>query len=297
MRLFHRSPSGFLCLPGPACIAQRRTLSLALGMAVAGWMQAPAQAAEAPADASPQTLDAVQVRTSFQSQNTRAIATKQAASTVVDSVAADSIGQLADFNVGDALRRVTGVSTVEYQGEPRYVTVRGLNGNYNSMLIDGFAFASNDIGSRQAMMDVLPANFVDRIDVVKSFLPENDGGAIGGVTNLVTATGFGRPDGLLTFSAKGGANLMGSRYGGRSPVGEGDLKWGKRFGRDGQFAFLGAASQWRREISVPQQENGGGLNWYAADGTRDPVPYGAPALRFPANGAGTTTPTPANGAA
>ncbi|WP_425525556.1 TonB-dependent receptor [Xanthomonas hortorum] len=274
MRLFPPSSSGPVYLPGPACGPQRRILSLALGMAVVGWMHAPVQAAEAPADASVATLDAVQVRTSFQSENTRAIATKQAAPTIVDSVSADSIGQLADFNVGDALRRVTGVSTVEYQGEPRYVTVRGLNGNYNSMLIDGFAFASNDIGSRQAMMDVLPANFVDRIDVVKSFLPENDGGAIGGVTNLVTATGFGRPDGLLNFSAKGGANLMGSRYGGRTPVGEGDLKWGKRFGRDGQFAFLGAASQWRREIWVPQQENGGGLNWYAANGTRDPVAYG-----------------------
>ncbi|WP_223214378.1 TonB-dependent receptor [Xanthomonas sp. NCPPB 1638] len=249
-------------------------VSYALGMAVVGWMQAPAPAAAAPADAAAQTLDAVQVRTSFQSQNTRAIATKQAAPTIVDSVAADSIGQLPDFNVGDALRRVTGVSTVEYQGEPRYVTVRGLNGNYNSMLIDGFAFASNDIGSRQALMDVLPANFVDRIDVVKSLLPENDGGAIGGVTNLVTATGFGRPDGLLTASAKGGANLMGSRYGGLTPVGEGELKWGRRFGRDGTFAFLGAASVWHREISVPQQENGGALNWYNADGTRAPVPYG-----------------------
>ncbi|MFC3328468.1 TonB-dependent receptor [Xanthomonas fragariae] len=252
----------------------RHALSLALGLALTGWLPPSASAAEAPAEADAQTMDSVQVRTSFQSQNTRAIATKQAAPTIVDSVAADSIGQLPDFNVGDALRRVTGVSTVEYQGEPRYVTVRGLNGNYNSMLIDGFAFASNDIGSRQAMMDVLPANFVDRIDVVKSLLPENDGGAIGGATNLVTATGFGRPDGLLTFSAKGGANLMEQRYGGRTPVGEGELKWGKRFGRDGEFAFLGAASVWRRVISVPQQENGGGLNWYNADGTRAPVAYG-----------------------
>ncbi|SBV50846.1 TonB-dependent receptor [Xanthomonas bromi] len=253
-----------------------------MSLVLTGWLPGPASAAETPVDAdapapdNAHTLDAVQVRTSFQSQNTRAIATKQAAPTIVDSVASDSIGQLPDFNVGDALRRVTGVSTVEYQGEPRYVTVRGLNGNYNynSMLIDGFAFASNDIGSRQALMDVLPANFVDRIDVVKSLLPENDGGAIGGVTNLVTATGFGRPDGLLTASAKGGANLMGSRYGGRTPVGEGELKWGRRFGRDGEFAFLGAASFWRREISVPQQENGGALNWYNADGARAQVPYG-----------------------
>ncbi len=279
MRLLHL-PSRSHCA-APACPQAPHALSLALGLALIGWLPSYAIAAESPAAADAQTLDAVQVRNSFQSQNTRAIATKQAAPTIVDSVAADSIGQLPDFNVGDALRRVTGVSTVEYQGEPRYVTVRGLKGNYNSMLIDGFAFASNDIGSRQALMDVLPANFVDRIDVVKSLLPENDGGAIGGVTNLVTATGFARPDGLLTASAKGGANLMGGRYGGRTPVGEGELKWGKRFGGDGQFAFLGAASIWRREISVPQQENGGALNWYNADGTRAPVAYGGTGAAVP----------------
>ncbi|MEA9884102.1 TonB-dependent receptor [Xanthomonas campestris pv. raphani] len=271
MRLLH--PDSRPACPPRRTLPSRRAVPLALGLAVTGCLPRFASAIEAPVEADAQTLDAVQVRNPFQSQNTRAIATKQAAPTIVDSVAADSIGQLPDFNIGDALRRVTGVSTVEYQGEPRYVTVRGLNGNYNSMLIDGFAFASNDIGSRQALMDVLPANFVDRIDVMKSLLPENDGAAIGGVTNLVTATGFARPDGLLTASAKGGANLMGQRYGGRTPVGEGELKWSKRFGREGEFAFLGAASVWRREISVPQQENGGGLNWYGADGARAPLAY------------------------
>ncbi|WP_181714000.1 TonB-dependent receptor plug domain-containing protein, partial [Xanthomonas oryzae] len=279
MRLLH--PHSRPRCPALHCPPHPHALSLALGLALLGWLPSHAIAAEPSAGADAHTLDAVQVLSSFQSQNTRAIATKQAASTIVDSVAADSIGQLPDFNVGDAVRRVTGVSTVEYQGEPRYVTVRGLNGNYNSMLIDGFAFASNDIGSRQALMDVLPANFVDRIDVVKSLLPENDGGAIGGVTNLVTATGFARPDGLLTASAKGGANLMGSRYGGRTPVGEGELKWGKRFGHDGEFAFLGAASVWRRDISVPQQENGSALNWYNADGTRAPVAYGGTGAAVP----------------
>ncbi len=268
--------------PHPLCVfrspdaSSPSVLSLALRLALAGVLPlaSPAYADALQADEDAKTMDAVQVRTSFQSQNTRAIATKQGASTIVDSIAADSIGQLPDFNVGDALRRVAGVSTVEYQGEPRYVTVRGLNGNYNSMLIDGFAFASNDIGSRQALMDVLPANFVDRIDVVKSLLPENDGGAIGGVTDLVTESGFERPDGLLTAAAKGGVNLMGQRYGGRTPAGESELKWSKRFGGNDEFAFLGAASIWRRVISVPQEENGSGLNWYNADGTRSALAYG-----------------------
>ncbi|MCC4627503.1 TonB-dependent receptor plug domain-containing protein, partial [Xanthomonas campestris pv. nigromaculans] len=146
MRLLHppsRPPRTAPSWPQPP---HALSLALGLGLALIGWLPSYATAADMSGGGDALTLDAVQVRNPFQSQNTRAIATKQAAPTIVDSVAADSIGQLPDFNVGDALHRVTGVSTVEYQGEPRYVTVRGLNGNYNSMLIDGFAFASNDIG-------------------------------------------------------------------------------------------------------------------------------------------------------
>lgn len=219
---------------------------------------------------------------SFRSQNTRSIANKEASAVTVDSVASDEIGRLPDFNVGDALKRVTGVSTLEYQGEPRYVIVRGLNGNYNTTLIDGFAFATADIGSRQILMEVLPSNFTHRIDVAKTFLPEGDGGSIGGTANLVTASGFNHPDGVLTLQAKAGASLMGEQYGGREPAGEAAAKWGKRFGPANQFAFLGSASYWQRHIHVPQLETGGSLNWYNANGSRNSAPYGGNGFAVPA---------------
>ncbi|MFY8018039.1 MAG: TonB-dependent receptor [Inhella sp.] len=226
------------------------------------------------------TLPTVQLQ-SFRTQNTRSIANKQASLLTVDSVSSDDVGRLPDFNVGDALKRVTGVNTLEYQGEPRFIIVRGLNGNYNSTLIDGFAFATADIGSRQALMEVLPSNFTYRIDVTKTFLPENDGGSIGGTVNLVTASGFNHPDGVLSLQAKGGASLMGEQYGGRKPAGEASAKWGKRFGSANEFAFLGTASYWQRHMFIPQIETGGSLNWYDAAGKRVTAPHGGNGIAVP----------------
>ena len=39
---------------------------------------------------------------------------KRAANQIIDTVSASEIGQLPDFNAGDALRRVTGVNTLTY---------------------------------------------------------------------------------------------------------------------------------------------------------------------------------------
>jgi TonB-dependent receptor len=241
-----------------------------------------AQTQEAPTSepAASQTIKTIVIR-GFRTQNTRSIANKEASVLTVDSVAADEVGSLPDFNVGDALKRVTGVNTLEYQGEPRFVIVRGLNANYNTTLIDGFAFATADIGSRQILMEVLPSNFIHRIDVTKTFLPEVDGASIGGVSNLVTAGGFDHPDGVLTLQAKGGVSLMNSRYGGNKPAGEASAKWGVRFGAAKEFAFLGTASYWQRHIQVPQIESGGSLNWYNADGTRNSAPYSGNGIAVP----------------
>jgi TonB-dependent receptor len=211
--------------------------------------------------------------TGMKSTNLRSIAAKQESDLIVDTVAADQVGKLPDFNIGDALKRVTGVNVLLYQGEPRYIIVRGLDGNYNTTLIDGFSLASGDIGSRQQLMEMLPSNFASRIDVTKSFLPESDGGAIGGVVNMLTASGFSLPDNSLTLNAKAGKNLMSGEYGGSTPTGEASGKWAKRFGANDEFGFLATASYWSRDIYVPQIESGGSLNWYNANGTRSATAY------------------------
>jgi len=224
-------------------------------------------AEEVPADgaaAAPQTVEIKGVRSS----NTKTIATKRDSVAVVDSVAADEIGKLPDFNVGDVLKRVTGVATLSYQGEPRFVIVRGLNANYNTTLIDGFTMATADVGGRQVYMEVLPSNFVRRVDVTKSALPEADGGAVGGVVNLVGGGAFNYRANLLDFSAKAGQNFGPSASGGARPIGEAQGRWATRFGPDDSFGLMATASYWTRAINVPQIETGSTLNSYTDAGAR-----------------------------
>ncbi len=240
-----------------------------------------ASAAAAQAQSAPdEPVETITV-TGIKSSNARTIAAKQDSLQAIDTIAADQIGKLPDFNVGDALKRVTGVNTLSYQGEPRFVIVRGLNANYNTTLIDGFAFATADIGSRQVLMEVLPSNFASRIDVTKSLLPETDGGGIGGVVNIVSSDSFSLPDGGLTLSAKLGENFSGGAYGGSEPIGEASAKWAKRFGENGEFGFVGAASYWSRHLHVPQIEAGGLLNWYESNGQRASTAYGGNGFAVP----------------
>ncbi|MBV8659088.1 MAG: TonB-dependent receptor, partial [Burkholderiales bacterium] len=228
----------------------------------------------------PAAADTIAV-TGFKSANAKAIAAKRNAELTVDSVAADDIGKLPDFNVGDAVRRVTGVDVLTYQGEPRYAVIRGMDANYNETQIDGFAIASNDVGSRQVLMEMLPSNFAHRIDVTKTYLPQSSGGAIGGILDIVTESGYSVPNNTLTLSAKAGQNLMPSEYGGHTPTGEIATKWGRRFGAEDQYALLLAASYWFREIHVPQNESGGTLNGYNTNGTQASSPYGGDGFAVP----------------
>ncbi|WP_199539649.1 TonB-dependent receptor [Duganella sp. BJB488] len=245
-------------------------------MAVAIGAALSASAREAMADEVPMAAAegvvpaAIEIR-GVRSSNAKTIATKRESVAMVDTIAADEIGKLPDFNVGDVLKRVTGVATLSYQGEPRFVVVRGLNANYNTTLIDGFTLATADIGGRQIYMEVLPSNFVRRVDVSKNPLPETDGGAIGGVVNMVSGGAFNYRADLLDFSVKAGENFGQPKSGGSRPIGEAQGRWATRFGPRNAFGLMTTASYWTRQINVPQIETGSTLNSYTDAGTRSAV--------------------------
>ena len=61
---------------------------------------------------------------------------------LVDSVGSDELGGLPDRNLGEALGRLAGVTTVEDEGVGRYATVRGLKSEYVNVTLDGGGFSS-----------------------------------------------------------------------------------------------------------------------------------------------------------
>ena len=81
----------------------------------------------------------------------KAINNKRDAAIVSDGISADDIGSIPEFGLGDALRKVPGLALQinNGRGEDQFLTVRGLNPDYNSIEIDGLQLASTEETRRQ----------------------------------------------------------------------------------------------------------------------------------------------------
>lgn len=229
--------------------------------------------------------------------NQRAIDVKRNTLGVVDSVTADDVGNLPDFNVGDALRRVPGVNVFYYQGEPRHVSLRGLNADYNSTTVDGFHMASPDPDGRRVFVEVLPSSLAQRIDVVKSGRADIEGHAIGGTVDFISRSVRDLNGDSVRLSARGGAFLQDEEFGGVTPTVDLEAVAGARFGTDDQFGLVVSGSYWQRELFVPQLESGGQAYFYNDNGTRNATPYAATAWPCRRSGAGTSMTTIGSGQA
>ncbi len=136
-------------------------------------------------------LDRVEVRPQLESQ-TRAVDLKRSSDAIEDAVSSDSLGVYPDKNVAESLQRLPGVSVTRDQGEGRFVVVRGLDANLNSVSIDGIAVGTPEDSSRAAPLDVIPSDSTERLRVVKSPTPDMPGDAIGGAILVESASAFDR---------------------------------------------------------------------------------------------------------
>ncbi len=95
---------------------------------------------------------------------------------VIDS---DALGEFPDTTAAEALRRISGISVENDQGEGRYTTVRGLSGDLNNISVNGATIPAPE-GGRKVMLDGLPTELLDSIEVYKSLTPDQDLDSIGG---------------------------------------------------------------------------------------------------------------------
>lgn len=111
-------------------------------------------------------------------------------------VHADGVGQLPDDNAAEALQRIPGLSVERDQGEGRFVSVRGIAPDLNSVTINGTLVPAPE-GSRRAVpLDVLPAELVQSLSVVKSLTPDMDANSLGGTIEVESLSAFDH-DGLF----------------------------------------------------------------------------------------------------
>jgi TonB-dependent receptor len=213
--------------------------------------------------------------------NKRAIDAKREAIGIIDAVAADDIGNLPDFNAGDALRRVTGVNVLTYQGEPRFITIRGLNADYINSTVDGFQVASPDPSGRKLFTEVLPSSLAGRIEVQKTGAPDLDGHAVAGAINFVSRDLKSLGGSSVIVTARAGKYFQPGNVGGDTFSGQADIIAGTSFGADDQFELVVSGAYWKRGLWVPQIESGGQRYFFNTDGTRNSTPYAGNGIGVP----------------
>ena len=130
-------------------------------------------------------LQEVVVGGAFQGQR-RAINSQKNSLGITNVVSADQVGKFPDSNIGDALKRISGLNVQYDQGEARFGQVRGTSADLSSVTINGNRIPSAEGDTRNVQLDLIPADMIQTIEVNKVVTPDMDGDAIGGSINLVT---------------------------------------------------------------------------------------------------------------
>lgn len=206
--------------------------------------ETPAQTPEAKAGTSegPATI----IVQGYRDARGRALAEKRRQTNISDRVTADSIGNLPDRNVAEAIARVPGVNLSLEQGEGRYISIRGIDPNLNNVQIDGVTAAAPG-GSRLGRavpLDTLGLAQIAEIEVVKSVTPDMDANALGGTLQVKTVSPFSRPQGLISAQLAGSYNHAADKLGY-----EGRVTISRLFGAGDRWGVAAAASIEQRDYS------------------------------------------------
>lgn len=172
--------------------------------------------------------------TGYVSGQAKALNTQKNKQNITNVVSTDQIGKFPDANIGDAVKRISGITMQVDQGEARNVIVRGLAPQLNSVTLNGSRIPSAEGDNRNIQMDLIPADMIQQIEVNKAVTPDMDGDALGGSVNLITRTA---PEGFrLSTTLGSGVSFITDKR-----ILNGSLILGDRT-KDGKFGWMVSAS-------------------------------------------------------
>jgi hypothetical protein len=130
-----------------------------------------------------QKLDNITVRSvSKKESNIAVINSIRNSSVISDGLSVEFIKKTPDRSVGDALKRVNGV-TIQ---NDKFVLVRGLADRYNSAMLNKTILPSTEPDRRAFSFDIIPSGLIDNIIVAKSATANLPGDFAGGVVQVTT---------------------------------------------------------------------------------------------------------------
>src|SRR5207248_969221 len=160
-----------------------------------------------------------------------AINRERTADNIVQVLPSEVITSLPNTNVADAVGRLPSVSLERDEGEGKYVQIRGTEPRLSNVTIDGLHLASPE-GVRNVMLDVIPSDRIDSVEVSKTLSANQEADAIGGSVNRVTKSAHDDP--YVSVIAMGGYTpLQTGRW-----LDQFSATAGQRFGREKRLGIL-----------------------------------------------------------
>ena len=120
------------------------------------------------------------------------LAERQKAKSFSDAIGAEEISRNGSSNAGDAIKKVTGATTVG----GKHVFIRGLGARYASTELNGAQLPSADPDKKSVHLDLFPSALLENITTIKTATPDKPGDFTGGAVILNTKS---FPD-RLTFN-------------------------------------------------------------------------------------------------
>lgn len=148
-------------------------------------------------------LDEVEITSYSLGGQARALNIQKNKQNITNIVSTDQIGKFPDANIGDAVKRIPGITMQVDQGEARNIIIRGLSPQLNSVTLNGSRIPSAEGDNRNVQMDLIPADMIQTVEVSKAVTPDMDADALGGSVNLITRTS---PEGFR-LSATAGSGI------------------------------------------------------------------------------------------
>ncbi len=129
------------------------------------------------------SLNQVVVTGTFKTESINALYARQKNDAAMSNgISREQMAVLPDKNIGETLKRISGVSTTDN----RRVVVRGIAERYNLAMMDGAVLPSTDVQVRDFEFDVIPNNLVDNVVVSKTATPDMSFGFGGGLVQVNT---------------------------------------------------------------------------------------------------------------
>ncbi len=107
---------------------------------------------------------------------------RRKATGVSDGISASEIRRTPDRSTADVLKRVTGASIQD----GKFAIIRGMNDRYNAGYLDGALLPSTESDRKAFAFDVVPANLIDNLTIIKAGSADLVGDFGGGIIKINT---------------------------------------------------------------------------------------------------------------